>query len=238
VIRSEEEFLGSRFAAPYYETKRQTWTALAYIDKAEASRTYESKITVNMTSINAMAADAAQTVEPLQSCGLLFRAARVGDITEEYIKTAAVIDPSSTAKYSPYLAHIQNVRSQYRAKRDGLTFRVISTQRNSAERNGRIERKIQELLEANGCIVTAQSPLYEVQVILDMAEENQPPMIFIRSGISIFIVREDNDIFSYSKNYQRNGSQNRDNAYNRAFIAIEKDLEENFMVNLAALIGR
>jgi hypothetical protein len=71
-----------------------------------------------------------------------------------------------------------------------------------------------------------------------MAEENQPPAIFVRPGITIRIEREGNAIFSYSKNYQRNGSQNRDNVYSRAFNAIEKDLEENFMVNLTALIGR
>jgi len=235
VIRSEEEFLGVRFAQPYYEEKRQIWAALAYIDKAEASRTYESKITINMASINAMAEDAAQTTEPFYASGLLFRALRIADITQEYIKTAAVIDPSSTARYSNNLNQIQNIRSQYRKKRDGLTFSINS---NDTDSTGRIERKLQELLEANGCAVTVRNPLYEVSVRLNMTEENMDAGIFIRSGITVRIEREGNALFSYSKNYQRYGHQTRNGAYNRALMAIEKDLEENFAVNLAALIGR
>jgi len=235
VISSEEEFLGVRFAQSFFEEKRQIWTVLAYIDKAEASRTYESKITVNMASINAMATDAAQTTEPFYACGLLFRALKIADITQEYIKTAAVIDPSSTAKYTSSLNQIQNISSQYRKKRDGLTFSVNI---NDADTTGRIARKLQELLEANGCTVTVRNPLYEVSVRLNTTEENTNAGIFIRSGITVRIERNGNALFSYSKNYQRYGHQTLNGAYNRAFMAIEKDLEENFTANLTAMIGR
>ena len=235
VIRSEEEFLGVRFASPYYEEKRQVWTALAYIDKAETAKTYESKITVNMVSINAMVADAEQEAESLYACGLLFRALKIGNITEEYIKSATVIDPSSAAGYSSYLTQIQRIRSQYRTKRDGLTF-TVST--GSEDSTGRIKRKLQELLEANGCTVSSRNPMYEVSVRLNMAEENLQAGIFIRSGITVQVERRGNALLSYSKNYPRYGQQTLDGAYNRTFLAIEKDLEENFAATLTALIGR
>jgi len=85
---------------------QQIWAALAYIDRAETSRKYESKISVNMASINNIAADASQESESLYACGLLFQVIKIASITEEYIKTTVVIYLSSTAKYSSYITQI------------------------------------------------------------------------------------------------------------------------------------
>jgi hypothetical protein len=235
VISSDEEFLGLRFTVPFFEQRRQVWSALAYIDRAEAARTYDSKITVNMTAINAMADDAARESEPLYACGLLFRAIRIGDITEEYIKTAAVIDSSSTAKYSAHLALMQTLRSQYRTIRADLTFSVDS---GSEDSSGRIARKLQEILEDNGCTVSARNPLYTVSALLNMSEENLPAGVFIRSGITVRIERNGRALLSYSKNYDRSGHQTAEAAYSRVFQVIENDLAENFAQRLTALIGR
>jgi len=236
VVRSEQEFLGVRFASPFLVQKQQIWAALAYIDRAEASGTYESKIKVNMASINNMAADSSNESEPLYACGLLFRAVKIAGITEEYIKTAAVIDPSSTSKYSAFITQIQNIRSRYRTNRDRLTFNVNV---NSTDSTGKIERKLQELLEANGCIVSARNPQYTVSVRLNMSEEyTESGIIFIHSGISARVEGKDKTLFSYSKNYPRYGHGNLNGAYNRAFTAIEQDLEANFTTQLTALIGR
>jgi len=236
VVRSEQEFLGVRFAAPFFVQKQQIWAVLAYIDRAEASRTYESKISVNMASINSMVSDASQETELLYACGLLFRAIKIADITEEYIKTAAVIDPSTTAKYSAYLTQIQNIRSRYRANRDRLTFSVNV---NSTDSTGRIERKLQEILEANGYIVSYRNPQYEVSVRLNMSEEyTRSGLIFITSGITVQVEGKDKAILSYSKNYERYGHATLNGAYERAFMAIEQDLEANFTNKLTNLIGR
>jgi hypothetical protein len=235
VIRSEEEFLGIRFATPYQDQSRRTWTALAYIDKREAVQIYDSKITANMISINALVEDANRETESLYVCGLLFRGLRIADISEEYIKTAAVVDPQSTGKYAQYITQIQNLRSSYRAKRDGLTFTVTA---NAADETGRIERKLQELLEDSGYIITARNSQYAVSIRLTMTEENLEAGIFVRSGIAIRVERDGKSLFSYSKSYQRYGHLTRDGAYNRAFMAIEEDLEENFVTKLTAMVGR
>jgi hypothetical protein len=235
VVRSEEEFLGVRFAAPYHDQNRRTWAALAYIDRMEAAQIYDSKITANMASINALAEDAGRDTEALYVCGLLFRGLRIADITEEYIKTAAVVDPQSTGKYAKYITQIQNLRSSYRTRRDGLTFTVTA---NAPDETMRVERKLQELLEDNGYIITARNPQYTVSIRLTMTEENPEAGLFVRSGIIVRIERGGKALFSYSKNYQRYGHNTREGAYNRAFMAIEKDLDENFISKLTAMVGR
>jgi hypothetical protein len=235
VISSDQEFLGVHFADSFMIPQRQTWAALAYIDRREAAQIYESKISTNMAAINALTEDANRETEALYSCGLLFRALKLADLTEEYIKTAAAVDSQSAQKYAPYGTQIQALRSAYRVKRDGLTFAVRAS---AADETGRVERKLQELLEDNGYIITARNPQYSVSLQLTTSEEIYDRGIFIRSGIAIRLERNGKSLFSYSKNYDREGHKTLDGAYNRAFMAIEKDLEENFMAKLSGMIGQ
>jgi hypothetical protein len=164
----------------------------------------------------------------------LYRAQRIADITEEYIKTAAVVDSRSGGKYMAYLNQIQDLRSAYRTVRDGLTFGVRA---NAADDGERITRFLEALLEDNGYVITSRNPQYSLVVRLTVTEEAYDTGMFVRPGIVIRLERNGKSLFSYSQNYDRYGHRSRDGAYNRAYIAIEKDLEENFMTKLAAMIG-
>ncbi|MDR2135277.1 MAG: hypothetical protein LBO76_01550 [Treponema sp.] len=233
VVRSEEEFLGVQFADPWYDPGRKIWAALAYIDKREASKIYGSRISANMGALRAIAADAETEPEPLYVCGLLNRAVGIGALTEEYIKTAVVVDPSDS--YPADLALIQELRSAYRARRTGLSFGISVT---SPESSGRLNRKLQQLLERMGAAVTPRSPMYTVSVELSSEEGKNAAGYFVRPGISIRIERDGAALFSYGKNYDRfNSLSNTAAAYNRALMAIEKDLEENFTAQFSAMIG-
>ena len=116
-----------------------------------------------------------------------------------------------------------------------MTFTVSTS---SADSTGRIGRKLQELLEASGCIVSDQNPLYTVSARLNMTEEKTDATTFIRSGITVQVERQGRALLSYSKNYQRSGHSTPEGAFNRAFRTIEQDLEENFAPRLTAMIGR
>jgi hypothetical protein len=235
VIRSEEEFLGIRFASPWLDPQRQTWAALAYINRREAAGIYESKINTNFAIINALMDDAAKETEALYVCGLLYKGLRIGDITEEYINTAAVVSSGATEKYAPVLRQIQKLRSDYRARRSALTFTVKV---DGPDTMGRIERKLQELLEGNGYVIAMRNPQYTVLARFTAKEEAYSSGVYIRSGISVRVERADSALFSYGKNYDRVTSRNTDGAYSRAFLAVEEDLEENFITKLTAMLGR
>jgi len=71
-----------------------------------------------------------------------------------------------------------------------------------------------------------------------MSEEYTQTYIFVHSGITVRVEGKEKTIFSYSKNYERFGWKNLTGAYNGALMAIEDDLEENFISKLTALIGR
>jgi hypothetical protein len=239
VVRSEEEFLGVRFADPWNDQARGNWAVLAYIDRQEAAGIYGAKIAANMAALRSLADDGAREREPLYTCGLLNKAALIGDLTEEYIKTASVVDSRASAKYAADLAKINEVRSAYRAKRTGLTFGVSVT---SPENSGRVGRKIQQLLESRGYTVTARNPRYTVSAVLSAEESTSAAGFVVRPGLVVGIEgagEAGEALFSYGKNYGRFASMGSTaGAYNRALLAIEKDLEENFITQFSAMIGK
>jgi hypothetical protein len=226
--------LGIRFASSWQNSSNNSWAALAYIDKQEASAVYASRINANAAVLKALSDDAEREQESFYSCSLLYRALRIAGITEELIKGAALIDPASSQKYGECLSLINAIRSSFRSRRGGLTFEL----KVRGDRNGRIERGLGELLENNGCTISGNGASYTLAVTVSSAEENLPSGIFIHPGIVLRIEHGDRTLFSYSKNYNRFGHMTLDGAYNRAFIAMEQDLEQNFISALTASVGR
>ena len=216
VIKSEADFLGVRFANPWQDRSRGTWAALAFIDRKEA-------------------ADAERETEALYVCGLLFRAAAAGGLTEEYIKTAVAVDPAAGKRYESHIAKIQEIRAGYRGKRDGLRFSVTVQ---SPENSGRLERKLNALLEDSGYAVESGGGSYTLSARLSGEETINDVGNFVTPGVTIRLMREGKTLFSYTKTYGRSSHRaSMSAAYTRALIEIERDLEENFMRELSALLG-
>lgn len=235
VISSEVDFLGVRFTTPYQIGNTGRWAILAYIDRREAAGIYESKINSNVISINALVRDAENENESFYSSALLARAIPIGVITEELIRIAVTVDPNTREKYSAISVQIANLKTRYRAIRDSLTFGIQMTGVNSS---GRIEHTLQELLEKNGFIISTRNPMYQVNIRLRMNEEQGTTLYSVQPILTITIERAGRTLFSYSKNYQRSSHSNANGAMNRALIAVEQDLEENFITQLTASIGR
>jgi hypothetical protein len=240
VISSDTEFLGVRFANPWQDQRRGVWAALAYINRQEAARMYDSKIAANMASINALAADAARETEALYAASLLNRALPVCDLTEEYIKTAVVVDSAAGKKHEADTAKIQAVRSNFRAKKDSLSFTVTVDRGDSVSANAdRIERKLGALLENSGFVVAPARAMYALNARLSAEEETNNAGNFVTPGITIRIERDGKTLFSYSKNYGRAGHRSSmSTAYTRAFMEVEQDLEANFIRQFTATFGR
>jgi hypothetical protein len=234
-IKSEEEFLGIRFAPPWLDPQRQTWAVLAYIKRQEAGEIYESRINANMSAINALIEDAEREKEAIYACALLYGGLPIADITEEYIQNAVLVDSGSARKYDAALARIQRLRSGYRALRGGLSFAVTV---NGPDTAGRLTRTLRRLLEDNGYVISPENPRYTVTARFTAVEEPGQTRTFIVPGISVRIEGAGSAIFSYAKNYDRVSSRDLTRAYGLAINAVEEDLEHNFITQLTAKLGR
>jgi hypothetical protein len=235
VIRSEEEFLGVRFSSPWFDTQRQNWVILAYIDRREAAEIYESRINANMSVIKALVEDADRETEALYACALLYSGLPVAAITEEYIQNALLIDSSRARSYDTALARIQGLRSAYRALRGGLSFTVTV---DGPDATGRIGRTLERLLEDNGYIISSRNPRYTVAARFTAVEEPGQTRSFVTPGITVRIEGAGAAIFSYAKNYDRVASRDPARAYGLAISAVEQDLELHFITQLTAMLGR
>ena len=237
VIKSEEEFLGLRFANPWQDQNRRTWAALAYIDRNEAAGIYASRIAANMAAVNALAQDADREGEVLYACALLYRASVLGEMTEEYIKNAVTVDPASAERYRAHSSKIQAVQSGYRAKRSALSF---SVDLRGPDNTGRIGRKLSSLLENAGYAVSQGRTAYTLQARLSMEQEiTGGGTHFVTPGITIRIDREGKTLFSYNKTGERSGSRSSMNtAVTRALMELEADLEQHFITQFTAMLGR
>ncbi|MDR0450301.1 MAG: hypothetical protein LBH26_03455 [Treponema sp.] len=235
LIKSEEEFLGIRFAPPWFDSQRQSWTVLAYINRREAGEIYESRINANMSAINALVEDTEREKEAIYACALLYGGLPIAGITEEYIQNAVLVDSGSARKYDAALTQIQRLRSSYRALRGGLTFSVAV---NGPDTTGRLTRTLRRLLEDNGYVISSQNPRYTVTARFSAIEEPGQTRTFITPGITVRIEGSGSTIFSYAKNYDRVASRDLTRAYGLAINTVEKDLEQNFITQLTAMLGR
>jgi hypothetical protein len=235
VIRSETEFLGIHFAPSWQDSKTKQWAALAYIERKEAAEIYESRIESNLASINTLVQDAEREGEVFYVCALLSKAISIGNITEELVKIAVMVDSGARGKYALIPVQIESIRTKYRSLRDSLSFDIQASGTNNT---GRIELTLRELFEQQGFVISHQSPTYHVSTKLTMNEEKGTEFFFARPGLTVNVERAGKTLFSYTKNYSRVSHSTPEGAYNRGIIAVEEDLKDNFIKQLTASIGR
>jgi hypothetical protein len=109
----------------------------------------------------------------------------------------------------------------------------------SPDNSGRVERRLAALLEDNGFVVASVPAMYTLNVRLTAEEETNNAGNFVTPGITLRLERDGKTLFSYSKNYERSGHRTSMNtAYTRAIMGVEKDLEENFIRQFTAMLGR
>jgi hypothetical protein len=78
-----------------------------------------------------------------------------------------------------------------------------------------------------------------VSAVLSAEEGTNAAGFVVRPGIIVTIERGEEAFFSYGKNYSRFTSLgSTGGAYNRALLTIEKDLEENFITQFSAMVGK
>jgi hypothetical protein len=130
---------------------------------------------------------------------------------------------------------LNNADALYRRNRSGVHF---SVQVSGDDRSGRIRRSLESLFERYDFVTMPQNAAYLVSAAISGQEEQTAVGPFVRAGISLRVRdRSGSTILSYNKNYPRVSHSTVEGAYSRAFGVIERDLEENFIRELAALLG-
>lgn len=230
VIRSAAEFRGAHFTDPWYNEQNRNWYVLAYINKQEAAELYQNRITANLIM---METTLMEIGEPLQQYQAFKRAASIAQFIEEDIRGLGELS-DAVSQYRETLEYTRKIMANSMTFRSQLRFSAAIEK----DRQGRIQRKLLDVLEKNGYVAVRNQGDYAITGEIFCAEETLSAGVFIHSGISLQINNgAGNLLFSYTKNYPRYGARNQDMAYNIAFREIEKDLEANFITEFNAFLG-
>jgi hypothetical protein len=234
IISSQTEFLGIKFA-PGYQDGQGNFFALAYINRGEAIGIYDAKIQFNLALIQDLLDTAEKGNDPLSALGKLKKARGISRIHEEYAKMVSVINPAAGRQYATTVLNtarrIQDITTVYRPR---LTAAVVYK-----AADARIGRKLQEVMQGLGFTMTERNPAYIVTLTVSTAEETTPAILFVRSGVDVKItpVSQSTVVFSYNRSLPRFGHATMEGAYGRAYLNIEKDLDENFTKEFNSVFG-
>ncbi|MHB9291477.1 hypothetical protein Holit_00554 [Hollandina sp. SP2] len=228
-IASQAEFLGAHFTAPWYNEQNRNWYILAYINKQEAAELYQKRIATNLTMLETTLKEAGELLQQYQA---FKQAASIAQYIEADILGLGEL--SDAAGYRETLEYTRKVMADSRAFRSQLRFSAAI----EADRQGRIQRKLLDVLEEHGYVAVQSQGDYTITGEIFCDEETFPAGFFIHSGISLQISNKAGRIlFSYTKNYERQGARNLNMAYSIAFREMEHDLESNFIREFNAFLG-
>jgi hypothetical protein len=233
LVTSQTEFLGVNFA-PLFQNG-QAFSALAYIDRQEIVRIYDSRIQTNLTLINTLVQAAEKSADPLSAVGRLRKAQTIAKLTGEYVNMAAIVNPDTASQYGNIPRINQQIQDLLAKNRPLLTASVVC----EPAAHQRVGRKMNEILQARGFTMVNSRPAYIVSVQVTTSEEETPTAKFVRPAldVKISLASKKAVVFSYTKNFSRSGHSSMDGAYGRAYLNMESDLEENFVNEFYRVFG-
>jgi hypothetical protein len=231
-ISSHADFMGAHLTSPWYNDRNRSWYVLAYINKQEAAELYQNRIRTNRMIMEILLEDEGESLLHYQA---LKKAVSVGQMIEADIKGLGNISATGSDTYEEILREIQRIIAESKEFRSRLRFSAAIKE----DRQGRVERKILDVLEKNGYVTMRSRGDYLLSGEVFCSEETLAAGLFIHSGISLQLTNSAGDLlFSYTRNYPRVGARGDQNmAYNIAFREIEKDLEANFIREFNAFLG-
>jgi hypothetical protein len=236
IIGSASEFRGVRFSDPWFVERAQMWYIRGYIDKEEARRLYQNRIEANQNTLNVLVNTDHETGDLLAEYRLLRDAVAIATLIEADIDGLHLLEDTSWTMpdYSTFRAAIFRIKTA----RNEFLPRITFDARIEGDRQGRIQRKLLQILEQNRYIASPGRAVYTFVGEITAAEEEKPAGLFVRAGISLRLVdTDDREVFSFTDNYSPVGARTWDMAYNLAFRNIESELEAQFIEEFNAFIG-
>ena len=154
--------------------------------------------------------------------------AKLGKIAAYYIDTARIISPKQNEKYNHYEKLFSQIQGNIQNQKKKNSFSIKCNDKNCSA----IIAGLSSILEESGFVISPNNSIYKILVDIHFIEEEYEAGNFVRPDILITILNGNGSVIdSYSKAYPRYSHQNMKNAYSLAFVRIEQDLEENFLVD-------
>ena len=227
-ISSEADFFCVQFTDAYYSKKSDRYSVLAYINKENAAKVYNSRISAMMEAVKSYRNYAQSSDEPFLAASALHKADVISKIAEKYIHNETLLVPLDTAKWQESLRTISLIPAEHNAIKRNVTFSILLNQKEKVF--DPIFSTVASILEKQGFAYSVADSNYKIILDISCVEESYDAGDFVRPLVDVLIVnRAGSGVYTYSKALPRIGSKNMEQAYTRAVTKIKQDLEENFL---------
>jgi hypothetical protein len=235
-VGSASEFRGIRFSDPWFVDRNKMWYIRGYIDKEEARQLYQSRIESNRSIFDLLVNTGHETGDLLAEYWFLRDAVAIAALLEADIDGLSLLEDKSWAM--PDYSTLRTAIFRVKTTRNEFLPRITFDAQIEGDRQGRIQRKLLQILEQHRYIASPGRAAYTFVGEITTAEEELPAGLFVRAGIILRLAdAEGREVFSYSESYSRRGAKTWDMAYNAAFRNIESELEARFIEKFNAFIG-
>lgn len=229
-IYSSAELYCVNFSESYYNKKDKKNYIIAYINRKDASKFFNMKISENMNIIDGLLANAEKEKESLYIAFNYSKARLYGEIAKGLIETAVVINPSEMDKYQSDLDKIKTIDKYFTSQKKRVSVSI----RSKGKGANQLATAIAEALQNDGFIYSTSNAKYIIDASVTYEERKLEAGCFVVPSLNIKIISSSTGetVESYSKVLPRfGGYDNFAEAYQLAYIRIQQDIDENFLLS-------
>lgn len=225
IVNAQTELPALLFTDPYFDKKNGVWQICAYINKNQAAGICAAELDTGLSSVNAqLSSFDGKNYSFMQ----LKRLSSVNTSLLKLEKTCTVLTVLDTEKGKTYFSAIgalQNTALQIEAK---IKPHLIFSIKIENDFENIITTAVQEVLENEGFIL-GQKARFIIEGKVTAAESSNAAGFFVKPSISLQVINTKTGMSesSYSKKYGKWGHKDKESALRKAFVEVEKDLQDN-----------
>ena len=211
---------------PFFDSSKKEWSICAFINKKEAAAAYNAELTTGIQRIK-------QQLQMVQSAPVAFSHFKtiksLCERTAALEKTQKKLLLLNTEQGSALSTVVSNLSHQcfslFETLKQQASFSI--TIENDFENT--ITDTVQHILEEEGFSLGG-NPQFLVTGAVTASESSSAAGYFVKPSLSIRImsVADSHTVGVYSKRYKKWGHLDYERAYRKAFVEVEKDLQEHF----------
>ncbi|MBO5137528.1 MAG: LPP20 family lipoprotein [Spirochaetaceae bacterium] len=232
-VSSSSEFFGVQFAECFFVDGK--YTTLAYIERDLAFDVYLQRIKDAASKLESLLLVAEDYNNPLSGLEAAEEAVPIANYAAELMKMARIVKKSNDRIFASTEALVQRSYTAKEICRQNLVFQLVV--QNDYE--NMVYTTISDLLEGAGYALSSTNGTCTVPVLVTVEKEESEAGVFLYCNLVVKIADgTGSDFFSYSRSFPKKGGKTQRQAYNRAFQAIQAELNATFMAEFNARLKR
>ena len=230
-VNSQTELFAVHYTKPKFDKRQKQYEVTAYIDREEAWRIYEPKLSDAADSFRRFYADAQAQNGTLSKIIALSKAVKNARETEllKKLDFALILNPDRAELFDVTRSNLAEIEPTMRRLAKNCTVRVEV----NSDFEERISKSVKETFSKIGIKTQESGAEYVCTVEVTENAQTLAAGIFFTPSFTVQIEKSENVIWSVSKQLKKVGAKNENIARQRAFSAVAGEIQKSLQSELA-----